>query len=97
VQIIERVAEHYDTQEMEFGRIYSWCPECVVVECKCGKRVTLTRSDLIEAEPECECGMDHTVSVREEVVLELVDKDYEEAHHHPWRYWRTTKDTGIPF
>jgi hypothetical protein len=96
VQIIERVAEHYDTQEMEFGRIYRWCPECVVVQCKCGKRVTLTRSDLIEAEPECECGMDQTVSVREEVVLELVDEDYE-AHHHPWRYWRTTKDTGIPF
>jgi hypothetical protein len=25
-----------------------------------------------------------------------VDEDYE-AHHHPWRYWYTTKDTGIPF
>jgi hypothetical protein len=36
VQVIERVAEHYDTQEVEFGIIYHWCPECVVVECKCG-------------------------------------------------------------
>jgi hypothetical protein len=42
VQVIERVAEHYDTHETEFGRIYHWCPECVVVECKCGKRKTLT-------------------------------------------------------
>ena len=97
MQIIERLAEHYDTQEMAFGRLYRWCPECVVVECKCGKSKTLTRSDLIEAEPECECGMDHTASVREEVVLKkLVDEDYEN-HHHPWRYWHITKDTGIPF
>src|SRR4051812_3948778 len=84
VQVIERVAEHYDTQEMEFGRIYSWCPECVVVECKCGKRRTLTRSALIEVKPECECGMDHAGNVREEVVLELLDEGYEA--HHPWHY-----------
>jgi hypothetical protein len=96
VQVIERVAEHYDTQEVEFGRIYRWCPECVVVECKCGKRKTLGRSDLIKAKPACECGTENTASVREEVVLELLDKDYE-VHHHPWRYWHTTKDTGIPF
>jgi hypothetical protein len=25
--------------------------------------------------------------VREEVVLELLDEDYDEVHHHPWRYW----------
>jgi hypothetical protein len=96
VKVIERVAEHYDTQEMEFGRVYSWWPESVVVECKCGKRKTLTRSELIDAKPECECGMDHTGSVREEMVLELMDEDYE-VHHHPWRYWQTTKDTSIPF
>jgi hypothetical protein len=85
VQVIERVAEHYDTQEMEFGRIYCWCPECVVVECKCGKRRTLTRSALIGVKPDCECGMDQAGDVREEVVLELLDEDYE-AHHHPWHY-----------
>jgi hypothetical protein len=96
VKVIERVAEHYDTQEMEFGRVYSWWPESVVVECKCGKRKTLTRSELIDAKPECECGMDHTAGVREEMVLELMDEDYE-VHPHPWRYWQTTKDTSIPF
>jgi hypothetical protein len=96
VQVIERLAEHYDTQETEFGRIYHWCPECVVVECKCGKRKTLSRSELIKAEPECECGTDNTASVREEVVLELLDEDYE-VHHHPWRYWHPTEGSGIPF
>jgi hypothetical protein len=85
VQVIERVREHYDTQEVEFGRIYSWCSECVVVECKCGKRKTFSRSELIKAKPTCECDTDNTASVRAEVVLELLDEDYE-AHHHPWRY-----------
>ena len=97
-KIIERVAEHYDTQEMEFGRTYIWCPECVVLECtKCAKKMTLTRSELIDTHPDCGCGKGHTALAREEVILKkLVDEDYE-VHHHPWRYWHTTKDTGIPF
>ena len=70
MQVIERVAEHYDTQEVDSCRSYRWCPECVVVECKCGKRKALTRSDLIKDNPACECGKDNTASVREEVVLE---------------------------
>ena len=82
MRVIERVAEHYDTQEVDFGRVYRWYPECVVVECKCGKRKTLTRSDLIKAKPACECGTDNTASVREEVVLELLDEDCE-VHPSP--------------
>jgi hypothetical protein len=91
MQVIERVAEHYDTQEVDFGRIYRWCPEWVVVECKCGKRKTLTRTDLIKAKPACECGTDNTASVREEVVLELLDKEYEVHHHQGRPPSRTTK------
>ena len=37
MQLIERVAEHYDTQEMEFGRTYTWCPETVVLDTYCTK------------------------------------------------------------
>jgi hypothetical protein len=86
MKIIERVAEHYDTQEMEFGRTYIWCPESIVLECtKCDKKMTLTRSELIATQPECECGRGHTARVREEVVLEMMDEDYE-AHHHPWHF-----------
>ena len=96
-KIVERVAGHYDTQELEFGTTYIWCPESVVLECtKCAKKMTLTRSELIDTQPDCECGKGHSASAREEVVLELVDEDYE-VHHHPWRYWHPTKDTGIPF
>jgi hypothetical protein len=86
MKVIERVAEHYDTQAVEFGRIYRWCPECVVLECsKCGKKMSLTRSELIDTSPDCECGRGHTARVREEAVIQLLDEDYE-AHHHPWRY-----------
>jgi hypothetical protein len=86
MKVIERVAEHYDTQAVEFGRIYRWCPECVILECsKCGKKMSLTRSELIDTSPDCECGRGHTARVREEAVIQLLDEDYE-AHHHPWRY-----------
>jgi hypothetical protein len=37
-RVIERVAEHYEAQDVELGRIYRWCPGSVVVECKCGER-----------------------------------------------------------
>jgi hypothetical protein len=91
MKVIERVAEHYDVKEVQFGRNYVWCPESVVLECsKCGKKMTLTRADLIDTKPECECGRDHTARVREEVVIQLLDEDYE-AHHHPWRYDRQSQ------
>ena len=94
-KIIERVAEHYDTLEVEVGTIYRWCPEYVVLACtKCAKKMTLTRSELIDTQPDCECGKGHTASAREEVVLvELLDEDYE-AHHHPWRYWHPLRMPG---
>ena len=90
MKVLERVAEHYDVQEVQFGRTYRWCPEFVVLECgDCGRQMTLTRSELIDTMPDCECSCEcssgHTARVREEVVIHLVDEDYE-AHHYPWRY-----------
>ncbi len=97
MQLIERVAEHYEVQEVEFGRVYKWCPESVVVECKCGKRANHKRADLISREVSaCVCGKDDLARIRTEVVLELVDEDYE-ATHHPWRYWHPPAGSGIPF
>jgi hypothetical protein len=83
VRLIQRVAEHYDTQEIEFGRIYRWCPERVVVECYCGERMTLRRLDIIIAsELTCEeCGAKVSPRIREEVVIELLDED--DAAIHP--------------
>jgi hypothetical protein len=97
LEVFERIAEHYDVQEMPFGRAYHWSPEQVILECsKCSKKITLKRSEVIGSEViSCECGKDSTATVREELLIQLLDEEYE-AHHHPWRYWHTTKDTGIP-
>jgi hypothetical protein len=94
VHLIERIPEHFDEQEVEdIGRVYRWCPEYVVVECDaCGRRTTLLRSDLISRGFDCECGKDNAAIIREEVVLQLIDEDYD-AHHHPWCYWDNSEDT----
>jgi hypothetical protein len=98
VHILERISEHYEVQEVEdIGQTYIWCPESLVVECDaCGKRTTLKRAQLISSGFDCECGKDNAASIREEVILQLIDEDYE-AHHHPWRYWHTSEETaGMP-
>jgi hypothetical protein len=85
MQVIERIAEHYDVQETPFGRDYKWSPEQVILECsKCGKKTTHKRSEIIGSELiSCECGKGDTAHTREELVIQLVDEEYE-AHHHPW-------------
>jgi hypothetical protein len=89
MRVIERVAEHYDVQSTEFGRIYKWCPGHAIVECECGERLTLTSSMTT-----CRCcGADHAPLVREELAAgRLGDKAL-----HPWRYAGDREDTGIPF
>ena len=87
MRVIERVAEHYDVQEMPFGRDYRWSPEQVVLECsKCGKKATHKRSEFISSEViSCECGKANTARIREELVIQVLDEEHE-AHHHPWRH-----------
>jgi hypothetical protein len=77
VEVIERTEGRYDTYEVEFGTVYRWCPECVVVECDCGERPTLTASMTI-----CSgCGADHVAAVQELNTRQLTDETV-----HPWRY-----------
>jgi hypothetical protein len=85
MRVIERIAEHYDVQESPFGRDYKWSPEQVVIECsKCGKRTTHNRSQIISSKvADCGCGKGHAARIREELVIQLIDEEYE-AHHHPW-------------
>jgi hypothetical protein len=88
MQVIERTEGHYDVEEVEFGTLYRWCPQCVVVECDCGERLTLTHS-----ESTCpECGVDHAPIVREE----LATRQLEDELAHPWRYGGERTDSGMP-
>jgi hypothetical protein len=74
MQVIERVPEHYEVEEGEFGRIYSWHPESVVVECgACGARMAFKRRDIIDSMPDCECGKGHMASVCEELDDQLLE------------------------
>jgi hypothetical protein len=97
IEVIERLAEHYEAEDVEYGRVYKWCPECVVVRCACGKRATHKRADVIGlVAPACECGKDEMPSITQELVPQLLDEEYETLHH-PWRYWHPPKEAGILF
>jgi hypothetical protein len=86
MQLIERIAEHYDVQEVPFGRAYKWSPELVVLECsKCAKRTTYQRSKILGSEViVCECGKANTARIRAELVIQLLDEEEYKAHYHPW-------------
>jgi len=92
MRVVERVAEHYDVQEVPFGRDYRWSPEQVVLECICGKKITLKRSEIIGSEViRCECGKGDTARIWEELVIQVIDEEYE-AHHHPWDHDAKAQD-----
>jgi hypothetical protein len=89
VRVLERAQGRYEAQDLEFGKVYRWCPERVMVECDCGERLTLTASRTA-----CGCGADHAAFVRE--ALAILRQPGDEAAH-PWRSWCSSKDSGIPF
>jgi len=78
MEVIERTDGRYEAYEVGFGKVYRWCPECVVVECDCGERPTLTASMTICSR----CGADHAVIVQEE----LNSRQLKDEMAHPWRY-----------
>ncbi len=90
-KVIERARAHYDVQEVEYGKVYRWKPESVVIECGCGERLELTASETI-----CDrCGADRTTVVQKELTTRRLGDEI----LHPWRYDDTgdREDAGIPF
>ncbi len=95
MRITQRTKGHYETQDVEYGKVYKWHPESVMIECEeCGNRSTHPRSALIGSLITCECGKDHTARIREELVFQVLD-EYEDPYH--WRDWHPSKGAGIPF
>ncbi len=69
---------HYESKEVAFGTVYTWCPGRVFVECECGEMATLTHGKAA-----CKsCGTDHGSIVRERLAKTPVD----DKSAHPWRY-----------
>ena len=96
MRIVEQTEGHYEIHDVQFGKVYRWHPESVTIECEeCGKRSSHTHSSFISSVITCEeCGQDDTTRIREEVVIQVLEDD---KALHPWRDWRTSKDSGIPF
>ena len=89
MRVIELIEGHYEAQEVEFGRVYRWTPETVVIACDCRERLLLTSSATT-----CKgCGADHTATFRDEGVL----RQPEDRTLHPWRYARDRVGSGIPY
>ena len=60
--VVERIRGHYDVQEVDFGRVYRWCPERIVAECGCGAKSVLTAS----AATRGRCGANLASAIRAE-------------------------------
>jgi len=95
MRIIEHVEAHYEVQDLEFGKVYKWHPDSVITECECGKRSSYSQSSLNGSVATCECGKDHMDSIQDEEFITPLPEEDEVVH--PWRYWHTSKDTGLPF
>ena len=39
---VRQNAGHYEVQEVDFGRVYRWCPGRIDTDCECGERLNLT-------------------------------------------------------
>ncbi len=88
MKVIEHLQGCYEVQEAPFGTVYRWCPGCIVVECDCGERLTLTGSMST-----CECGADYTSVVRQVLRARRLG----EENLHPWRYHQhSSQDAEIP-
>ena len=93
-KVIERVRARYEVQDVELGKVYKWRPEHIVLECRCGQRLSLTASTT-----SCvECGTDHGLAVNEA----STDGHQSDQTLHPWRYYyyyseEDREDDGLPF
>ena len=87
-KVIERARARYEVEEVEYGKVYRWQPETVVVECTCGEEASL-----IPSETACkECGAEHTGLVRENIPdLQPQNDEYV----HPWRFWNDEDDEAL--
>ena len=89
MRIIERIGGYYEAQEVPFGVVYRWCPDYLLLQCGCGKMLTLT----CFMSTCSECGTDHAIIVQEE----LAGQCSEDEALHPWRYAGHREGLGLPY
>ena len=89
MRIVELVDAHYRREDVEYGASFIWDPGHIVLECKCGQRQSLKRSELVEGLVKCPCGANSETRLYEEQVAEVLGAD--DRKRHPWRYWEGSK------
>jgi hypothetical protein len=90
-KIIGRARAGYEVEEVAYGKVYSWHPESLVIECECGEETALT-----QLETACEeCGAEHKGIVQEDVADRQPHGDEDV---HPWRYSEDGEDdVALPY
>jgi hypothetical protein len=48
-KVIEYVEAGSEVEEVEFGKVYKWHPEHIVLECQCGERLSQRIHHLLRA------------------------------------------------
>lgn len=85
MRVMEREQEHYEVLEVPYGKVYSWCPESILIECDCGEQLTWRGG-----RAECRCGASYT-----DIEKEAPEQQPQENVYHPWledyEKWRETK------
>jgi hypothetical protein len=59
-KVIEYVEAGYEVEEVEFGKVYRWCPESVVIECDCKQSFTVEGAKNASCP---RCGAEHRGSL----------------------------------
>lgn len=88
---VKHTGGHYEVQELDFGRVYRWCPERVDIECECGERLDATAVSTATC---LRCGVNHAATIK--AVVPTAGRSEDQALH-PWRYDASNlKDAGLP-
>ncbi len=88
MQIVERTAGHYEAQDVEMGKVFTWVPGNALVECDCGQLFAAEGTKA--ACPKC--GADHRGVVRELRDELLTEEEAYYPTHREYEEWM--KDAG---
>ena len=87
----ERVAGHYDVEEVEFGKVYKWVPANARIECDCGQSITVKDATAASCP---RCGAEHKGIVKGLGDTLLTKEETYYPTHREYEAWM--KDEGSP-
>ena len=90
-KLIEKVEAGYEVEEVEFGTVYRWCPESVVIECDCRQSFSVKGAK----DAWCpRCGADYSGGVGREGLAGKPLTEEEAYRLTRWEYGEWIKEAG---